>query len=70
MDFATTIKQARDRAGLSQLKAAAAWGVNLKNLQNWEQGVSAPSGPQLMKLLPFLTPPEPAPKPKRSARKR
>lgn len=65
MDFASLLKTARAREKLSQSQAARKWDIALNSLQNWEQSRNAPSGPQLMKLLPIITPPaEPAAKPK------
>jgi DNA-binding transcriptional regulator YiaG len=55
--FAKQLREARKRLGLSQSQAAAAWGVRLKNLQNWEQGVVLPTGSTLLQLLPLLTAP-------------
>jgi len=56
MDFAKLIKKARAKAKLSQSQAAEAWGVNLRSLQGWEIGASAPSGQNVAKLLPFILP--------------
>ncbi len=57
MDLASQIKAARARLGLSQSQAATSWRVNLKTLQNWEQGRSLPHGKELERLWPILFPP-------------
>jgi DNA-binding transcriptional regulator YiaG len=38
------IKAAREKLGLSQSQAAAAWSINVNTLQNWEIGRSEPRG--------------------------
>jgi putative transcriptional regulator len=40
----------REKYGLSQAEFAAAFGINLKTLQNWEQGRRKPEGPALVLL--------------------
>jgi len=55
--FAKLLKAARQRDSLSQSQAAKAWGLKLKNLQNWEQGLAHPAGSMLLELLPRLQPP-------------
>lgn len=41
----------RRRSGLSQAAFAAAYGLNLRTLQDWEQGRSQPDGPARAYLL-------------------
>ncbi len=54
--LATQIKAARERLGLSQSEAAAAWGVPVRTLQKWEQSSSTPRGETLARLWPILFP--------------
>ncbi len=69
MQFASLIKTARERAGLSQPQAAEQWEIPLPTLRAWEQGVNKPGAKHLAKLLPFLAAPAAA-RPSRSNRKR
>ena len=39
------VKTIRERVGFSQSKFAALIGVNIRTLQNWEQGHRHPTGP-------------------------
>ena len=39
------VKAIRERVGFSQSKFAALIGVNIRTLQNWEQGHRHPTGP-------------------------
>ena len=57
MDFASLIKAARERAGLSQSQAAVELEVPLSTLQAWEQGKNKPNAENLLKLLPLLQQP-------------
>jgi putative transcriptional regulator len=53
-DFqAPDIKAIRENIGFSQSKFAALIGVNIRTLQNWEQGHRRPTGPAkvLLKLV-------------------
>jgi putative transcriptional regulator len=47
------VKAIRESVGLSQSKFAAFIGVNIRTLQNWEQGHRHPTGPArvLLKLV-------------------
>ncbi len=54
MDLASLIKAARLKAKLSQSQACAAWGVPLKTLQNWEQGLRQPSAEHIVRVLPYI----------------
>jgi len=69
MDFASLIKAARERDGLSQSQAASVWGVSLKTLQAWEQGVNVPGGQNVAKLLPFILPSSPDTASRKSSKK-
>lgn len=42
MDISGRIKELRKETGLSQSKFAAKFGIPVRTLQQWEQGVSAP----------------------------
>lgn len=52
------IKTIREQTGLSQSKFALTIGVNLRTLQNWEQGRRQPHGPALTLLTIFKNDPE------------
>ena len=56
LNFAEHFKQARLRHGLSQTQAAVQWKIPLRALRNWEQGLRAPNGRTLFKLVPVLFP--------------
>jgi len=45
------ISAIRRRSGLSQAAFAAAYGLNLRTLQDWEQGRTQPDGPARAYLL-------------------
>ena len=47
------VKEIRKKTGFSQSKFAALLGVNVRTLQNWEQGHRHPTGPAkvLLKLV-------------------
>ncbi len=45
------VKEIRRRSGLSQAAFAAAYGLNLRTLQDWEQGRAEPDGPARAYLL-------------------
>ena len=48
--FATRIKEARTKLGLSQQRAAQAWGFACPTLICWEQGTRNPAGLYAKKL--------------------
>ena len=54
MDIANRIERARNALGVSQEQAAKKWGVSLRTLQNWEQGVNAPRGLGLVALRQMI----------------
>ena len=52
--FAVRIKAARQKAGLSQPKAAKAWGFSVDTLRCWEQEERNPAGLYRAKLEKVL----------------
>jgi putative transcriptional regulator len=42
MDISDRIKELRKETGLSQSKFSAKFGIPVRTLQQWEQGISAP----------------------------
>ena len=42
MNIADRIKELRKKTGLSQSKFSAKFGIPVRTLQQWEQGISAP----------------------------
>lgn len=56
MNLASLIREARERASLSQSQAAKEWGIPLPTIQAWEQGRNTPGGKHLAKLLPIIQP--------------
>ena len=44
MDISDKIKELRKKTGLSQSKFSAKFGIPVRTLQQWEQGISAPPG--------------------------
>ena len=42
MDISERIKELRNKTGLSQSKFSARFGIPVRTLQQWEQGISAP----------------------------
>ena len=48
---ADEVKAIRRRSGLSQAAFAASYGLNLRTLQDWEQGRAQPDGPARAYLL-------------------
>ncbi len=42
MDIAETLKDLRKKTGFSQSKFSARFGIPVRTLQQWEQGISAP----------------------------
>ena len=42
MDISEKIKELRKKTGLSQSKFSAKFGIPVRTLQQWEQGISAP----------------------------
>jgi len=54
MDIADELKRTRAKLGLSQSQAARVWGLNVRTLQNWEQGSRSPKGLALAQLQTIL----------------
>ena len=52
------VKSVREDMGLSQYKFAMTIGVNVRTLQNWEQGHRRPQGPALALLTIFKNDPQ------------
>ena len=42
MDISERIKELRKKTGLSQSKFSSKFGIPVRTLQQWEQGISAP----------------------------
>ena len=51
----TRLKELREKAGMSQGQLAAASGINMRVLQNYEQGVRNLNGAKLVTLLQLCT---------------
>ena len=51
------VRSIRRRSGLSQAAFAARYGLNLRTLQDWEQGRAQPDGPARAYLLVILREP-------------
>lgn len=51
------VRSIRRRSGLSQARFAARYGLNLRTLQDWEQGRAQPDGPARAYLLVILREP-------------
>lgn len=49
--MAITLKAARVNAGMTQTEAAEQLGVTKNTLSNWEVGRSAPTAPQVKRLV-------------------
>jgi transcriptional regulator with XRE-family HTH domain len=54
MNFGQTLKQLREKAGLSQADLAARAGVRLPTVQSWEQGRRSPVSPDFFKVVRVL----------------
>ena len=54
MELGIQLKNARQKAGITQAQAAQQWGVTLRALQQWEQGHRLPRGKTLLRLLDIL----------------
>ena len=53
MDISDRIKQLRKNTGLSQSKFSAKFGIPVRTLQQWEQGVSAPPE-YLVRMMAYI----------------
>ena len=53
MDISEKIKQLRKKTGLSQSKFSAKFGIPVRTLQQWEQGISAPPE-YLIRMMAYI----------------
>ena len=53
MDISERIKELRKKTGLSQSKFAAKFGIPVRTLQQWEQGISAPPE-YLIRMIAYI----------------
>lgn len=53
MDYSDRIKELRKKTGLSQSKFSAKFGIPVRTLQQWEQGISAPPE-YLIKMMAYI----------------
>ena len=53
MDISEKIKQLRKKTGLSQSKFSAKFGIPVRTLQQWEQGISAPPE-YLVRMMAYI----------------
>ena len=53
MDISEKIKELRKKTGLSQSKFSAKFGIPVRTLQQWEQGISAPPE-YLVRMMAYI----------------
>ena len=53
MDISVAIKELRKKTGLSQSKFSAKFGIPVRTLQQWEQGISAPPD-YLIRMMAYI----------------
>ncbi|WP_049962527.1 helix-turn-helix domain-containing protein [Oribacterium sp. FC2011] len=53
MDISVKIKELRKKTGLSQSKFSAKFGIPVRTLQQWEQGISAPPE-YLIRMMEYI----------------
>ncbi|MBR1571330.1 MAG: helix-turn-helix domain-containing protein [Lachnospiraceae bacterium] len=53
MDVSKRIKELRKSTGLSQSKFSAKFGIPVRTLQQWEQGISAPPD-YLIRMMMYI----------------
>ena len=53
MDVSAKIKELRKKTGLSQSKFSAKFGIPVRTLQQWEQGISAPPE-YLVRMMAYI----------------
>ena len=53
MNIADRIKELRKKTGLSQSKFSAKFGIPVRTLQQWEQGISAPPE-YLVRMMAYI----------------
>jgi transcriptional regulator with XRE-family HTH domain len=54
MLFGEALKQAREKAGMTQAQLAERAGLSLRTVQSWEQGRRSPVSPDFFKLVKAL----------------
>ncbi|MBO6114481.1 MAG: helix-turn-helix domain-containing protein [Lachnospiraceae bacterium] len=53
MDISDRIKELRNKTGLSQSKFSGKFGIPVRTLQQWEQGISAPPE-YLVRMMAYI----------------
>ena len=53
MDISEKIKELRKKTGLQQSKFSAKFGIPVRTLQQWEQGISAPPE-YLVRMMAYI----------------
>ena len=53
MDISDRIKELRKKTGLSQSKFSSKFGIPVRTLQQWEQGISAPPE-YLVRMMSYI----------------
>ncbi|WP_026834601.1 helix-turn-helix domain-containing protein [Eubacterium xylanophilum] len=53
MEISARIKELRKKTGLSQSKFSAKFGIPVRTLQQWEQGISAPPE-YLVRMMSYI----------------
>ena len=53
MDISARIKELRKKTGLSKSKFSAKFGIPVRTLQQWEQGISAPPE-YLVRMMAYI----------------
>ena len=53
MDISDRIKELRKKTGLSQSKFSAKFGIPVRTIQQWEQGISAPPE-YLLRMMSYI----------------
>lgn len=53
MDLSERIRELRRETGLSQSKFSAKFGIPVRTLQQWEQGISAPPG-YVVRMMAYI----------------
>ena len=53
MNISARIKELRKKTGLSQSKFSAKFGIPVRTLQQWEQGISAPPE-YLVRMIAYI----------------
>ena len=53
MDISDSVKELRNKTGLSQSKFSVTFGIPVRTLKQWEQGISAPPE-YLVKMMDYI----------------